>query len=246
MSFEHYPFLDSKVKWTDLYDEPRLISHIMEVWKSDGLPDDVPMFDTETNAYGMGDTLDPLFGGLWLADYIGAFFAAGGKATYYFDYFGDLFALDQKYQIKQPMAQFMAAQVITQEWAQPVDAEHRVFRATSDIKDSEGHVVVTAYALLRPDGQWSIMLINKDYDNSRQVRLVFRDGDVGKESFLDEHVAMATFGKNQYRWQAEKDGNADPDNPALKLMVSGGGEARYQLPPASITVLRAHLIAETK
>jgi hypothetical protein len=246
MSFEHYPFLDSKVKWTDLYDEPRLISHIMEVWKSDGLPDDVPMFDTETNAYGMGDTLDPLFGGLWLADYIGAFFAAGGKATFYFDYFGDLFALDQKYQIKQPMAQFMAAQVITQEWAQPIDAEHHVFRATSDIKDSEGHVVVTAYALLRPDGQWSIMLVNKDYDNSRQVRLVLRDGDVGKESFLDEHVAMATFGKNQYRWHAEKDGYADPDNPALKLVVSGGGEARYELPPASITVLRAHLIAKTK
>lgn len=218
----------------------------MEEWRSDGLPDDVPMFDTENNAYTVGDTLDPMFGGIWLADYIGSFFAAGGRATYYFDYFGDLFTLDQKYQVKQPNAQFMAAQVITKEWVQPVGAEHRVFRATSDIKDSEGHVIVTAYALLRPDGQWAVMLVNKDYDNPRQIRLVFHDNAAGQERFLDKTVAMVTFGKNQYQWHPEKDGYAAPDNPAFKSVVPGGAEARYALPPASITVLREHLIAETK
>jgi hypothetical protein len=245
MSFEHYPFLDSTVKWADLYDEPRLITHIMEVWRSDGLPDGVPILDTETNSYSQGDA-DAMFGGLWLADYVGSFFAAGGKATYYFDYFGDLFTLDQKYQIKQPMVQFRAAQVITQEWAQPVDSEHHVFRATSDVKDSEGHVVVTAYALLRPDGQWSVLLVNKDHDKSCQVRLGFRAGDAGQERYLDGSVTMVTFGKNQYQWHPEQDGYADPDTPALKSVLTGGAEARYTLPPASITVVRGHLTTETK
>jgi hypothetical protein len=126
-----------------------------------------------------------------------------------------------------------------------VDGKHRLFRATSDVKDSEGHVVVTAYPLLRPDGQWSVLLVNKDYDNPRHVQLVFHDPDVGKELFLAESVTMLTFGKNQYQWHSEKDGYADPENPALKSVVIGGAEARYALPPASITALRGHL-AETK
>jgi hypothetical protein len=113
MSFEHYPFLGRSVKWSDLYNEPYRISHIMEVWKTDGLPDNVPMLDTETNSYSRNDPPDPIFTGLWLADYIGSFFTAGGKASFYFDYFGDLFTLDQEYQVKQPTAQFRAAQVIT-------------------------------------------------------------------------------------------------------------------------------------
>lgn len=35
--------------------------------------------------------------------------------------------------IKQHTSQFFAAQMLTQEWAQPVDAEHRLFHAASDI-----------------------------------------------------------------------------------------------------------------
>jgi hypothetical protein len=198
------------------------------------------MFDTETNSYSMGD-VPAMFGAIWLADYIGSFFAAGGKATYYFDYFGDLFSLDQKYQPKQPTAQFVAAQLITQGWAQTVDAEHRVFRATSDVTDSEGHVVVTAYALLRPDGQWSIMLVNKDYDNRREVHLSFVDSDTGDERFLGDNVAMVTFGKDQYPEHSDSAKKADRDIAALESVATGGAGASYILPPASITVLRGHL-----
>ena len=38
MSFEHYPYEPCKIQWSSLYDEPALISHIMEVWRDDGLP----------------------------------------------------------------------------------------------------------------------------------------------------------------------------------------------------------------
>jgi hypothetical protein len=51
----------------------------------------------------------------------------------------------------------------------------RLFRASADIKDAEGHMLITAYPLERPDGQWAIMLINKDYNNAHPVSILFRD-----------------------------------------------------------------------
>ena len=37
-SFEHYPFEPCKVTWSDLYREPELIAHALQVWRADGLP----------------------------------------------------------------------------------------------------------------------------------------------------------------------------------------------------------------
>jgi hypothetical protein len=38
VSFEHYPFTPCKTHWSDLYDEATLVSHILQVWRDDGLP----------------------------------------------------------------------------------------------------------------------------------------------------------------------------------------------------------------
>src|SRR5947209_2587463 len=48
-SFEHYPYEPCKYEWASLYDEPELISNIVQVWRQDGVPDKVPMFITEGN-----------------------------------------------------------------------------------------------------------------------------------------------------------------------------------------------------
>jgi len=37
------------IKWSDLYEEAKLVSHILQVWRDDGLPPGVPMFITESN-----------------------------------------------------------------------------------------------------------------------------------------------------------------------------------------------------
>ena len=60
-----------------------MISHIMQVWRDDGLPPDIPMFDTETNDHG-GEAAVDIFGALWLADSFAGFLTAGGKARYYY------------------------------------------------------------------------------------------------------------------------------------------------------------------
>jgi hypothetical protein len=258
MSFEHYPYDGCETPWRNLYQEPQLLTHIMQVWRDDGLPPDVPMFDTETNAHG-GEASVEIFGALWLGDTFAGFLTAGGKGTFYYhalpyspahpicdNSWGTyhMFMVDEHYQIRQRIAQFYAAQLITQEWVEPKDADHRLFKAWSDVKDSAGNVLVTAYAVHRPDGQWSLMLINKDYDNAHAVRVAFHDSDSNRTSAFAGPVTMLSYGKAQYRWHsARKQGFADPNEPPLQSTPPGGDGALYTLPPASINVLRGRIEA---
>jgi hypothetical protein len=258
MSFEHYPYDGCETHWRNLYQEPQLLTHIMQVWRDDGLPADVPLFDTETNAHG-GEASVEIFGALWLGDTFAGFLTAGGKGTFYYhalpyspahpicdNSWGTyhMFMVDEHYQIRQRISQFYAAQLITQEWVEPRDADHRLFRAWSNVKDADGNVLVTAYAVLRPDGQWSLMLINKDYDNAHAVRVVFHDSDSNGTSAFAGPVTMLSYGKAQYTWHsARKKGFADPNEPPVKSTHPGGDGALYTLPPASINVLRGRIAA---
>ena len=256
MSFEHYPYDGCETPWENLYREPQLITHIMQVWRDDGLPPGVPMFNTETNAHG-GEAAVDVFGALWLADSFAGFLTAGGKGVFYYhdlpyspahancaNSWGTyhMFMVDKNYEIQRKTSQYFAAQLITQEWVQPADAEHRLFRAASDIKDAAGHVLVTAYAVLRPDGQWSLLVINKDHENPHPVRIAFGDSDAKLERSFTGSVTMITFGKNQYQWHPNrKQGYADPEGPAATSIVQATPEAVYSLPPASLTVLRGKI-----
>ena len=190
-SFEHYPYDPCKTPWGVLYDEPELVSHIVQVWHDDGIPADMPMFITEGNlSSGASETYQDIFAGVWLADYIGSFLSAGGNGVYFFHYlplqmepgcnsspgtFG-MFTVDANYEIQQPLAQFFVAQLINLEWVQPGGGEHQVFPAKSDVEDGAGHELVTAYAVKRPDGQWSLMVVNRDQEVSHRVRIAFAGG----------------------------------------------------------------------
>jgi F5/8 type C domain-containing protein len=256
MSFEHYPYDGCDTPWENLYQEPELITHIMQVWRDDGLPEGVPLLDTETNAHG-GEAAVDIFGALWLADSFAGFLTAGGQSTHYYHALSyspphpicpnswgtyHMFKVDDQYQIQQATSQFFAAQIITQEWAQPKDAEHLLHRAASDVKDSEGHVLVTAYALQRPDGQWALMLINKDHDHPHQVRVLFRDSDGHQDTSFVGKVTMITFGKEQYQWHPDrKKGHAEPDGPPATSALQAAQGTEYTLPAASIIVLRGML-----
>ena len=256
MSFEHYPYDGCETPWENLYQEPELITHIMKVWRDDGLPPGTPLLDTETNAHG-GEAAVDIFGALWLADSFGGFLSAGGQSTHYYHDLSyspphpacsnswgtyHLFMVDENYVIEQPTSQYFAAQVITQEWAQPVDKENVQYLATSDVKDDKGHTLVTAYALQRPDGQWSLMLINKDREHSHPIHVTFQNADGKRDFHFADSVTEITFGKEQYQWHPDrKKGYAKPDGPPKSFLVDGGEAAAYSLPAASVTVLRGRL-----
>lgn len=256
-SFEHYPYEPCKISWSSLYDEPTLVSHILQVWRDDGVPANVPMFITESNiAWSTGESFVDIFGALWLADYVGAFLNAGGNAIYYFHYlplgvhhgcnesmgtFG-MFTADATYQIQKPIAQFFASQMINLEWVQPGNQAHKTFPATADIVDAAGHILVTAYAVLRPDGQWSLMLVNRDQENAHAVKIAFHDADSSQDRSFSGLVNLITFGSAQYQWHpTEQGGFADPDGPAAKSTLNVHADMVYPLPKASVTVVRGRL-----
>jgi len=257
VSFEHYPYDPCKIAWSNLYDEPALIQHNLQIWRDDGLPPDLPLFVTEVNlSWNSSEAFVDILGGLWFADYVGAFLAAGGDGLYYFHYlplglgrgcngsmgsFG-MFTVDAEYQIQQRTSQFFASQLLNLDWVQPGEGVHHVFPASSDVQDPAGHVLVTSYALRRPDGQWSLLLVNKDQENAHAIRVAFRDSKAATQSVFAGPVAAVSFGSEQYQWHpTETAGRADPDGPPLRSTLAGGADATYMLPKASVTVLRGRL-----
>jgi hypothetical protein len=265
-SFEHYPCYNRPCnEWSSLYDEPEAVNRVIQAWKDNGLPPNVPFFMTEGN-----DLRDNVAGtvkaGLWLADYVGAMMTAGAGGTYYFHYIasagrggGGFLPINEDNRATSYTPQYLATQVITREWAQPVDAMHKLFRVSSDVKDTDGHILVTAYALERPDGQWSVMLVNKDRDNDHSVKLDFADPVTRHDRFFSGTVDRVVFGAAEYQWHPDPvpagaappagrggrgggTGHADPDGPPSKSAVAAGGpDTLYQLPKASIIVLRGKL-----
>jgi F5/8 type C domain len=258
-SFEHYPVDPGKVQWSSLYDEAYLVQHIMDVWREDGVPANVPLFITESNlCSAASEAFMDIWGGLWLADYIGAFLSGGGNAVYYFHYMPEpigrghngspgtfsFFSADRDFMIKQPLSQFFVSQLINLEWVQPGDGAHKLFPATGDIRDGAGHVLVTAYAALRPDTQWSLLIVNKDQENAHTVSVSFDDADRKTAATFAGSLSVTTFGKAQYSWHPNRNGGtADPDGPAARSSVNAGPYTNFSLPAASVTVVRGHISA---
>ena len=256
-SFEHYPVDPGKLAWSSLYEEPRWVTHIMKVWREDGVPRDVPLFITESNLSSQhSEAYLDVWAGLWLADYVGAFLAAGGNALYYFHYLPlelspghngspgtfNFFSADKELKVKQPLAQFFASRLINFEWLEPGSGEHRLFAATADVTDGAGHLLVTAYPVLRPDGSWALLAVNKDQDNPHPVAVRFEDPLHHRSGAFSGPVTVIGFGKAQYQWRPNVDGGtADPDGPPSSATVAAGPDTIFTLPPASITVLRGHV-----
>jgi hypothetical protein len=276
-SFEHYPIEPCHIPWGSLYEEPELVSHIMQVWHEDGIPTDMPMFITEGNlSSGASETFQDIFSGIWLADYIGSFLNSGGNGVYFFHYlplqmepgcnnspgtFG-MFTVDASYQIQQPLAQFFVAQMINVEWVQASGGEHQVYSAVSDVQDGAGHELVTAYAVKRPDGTWAVMAVNRDQWNAHRVRIAF-EGSGSRENNFAGPVEFSTFGSTQYHWHppqtrfmshAEESGKptvaitakgwADPDGPTAQSKLNAGKDTMFELPPASVTVIRGAIVGK--
>jgi hypothetical protein len=251
VSFEHYPFEQCNITWKTLYQEPKLMKQILQVWRNDGVPKDVPLMVTESSvAAGLTGPMSTIWGGLWLADSIGAFFEGGGAVYHHspiqpqniqktcLGYASwSNFISDNDYNINGYTAFYWAAHMINLEWAAHRSGVHQMFPSSTGIQDSEGNVLVTSYAVHRPDGNWSLMLVNRDESNPHAVRVLFEDSK-GSTSFAGP-VSFVTFGSEQYVWKNDgKSSHADPDGPPTGTSVSGGPQATFVLPKASITVLR--------
>jgi len=254
VSFEHYPFEHPcAITWKDLYSEPQLMKHILKVWREDGVPENVPLIVTESHlAANLTGPMSTIFAGLWLADNIGSFFEGGGAGFYHSPIqpqpvqdsclgwaSWSNFIADKDYNITGYTSLYYAAHMINIEWVQHRSGVHRLFPSSSNIKDEQGNVLVTTYAVLRPDGNWSLMLVNRDQSNAHSVRVNFAIAAEAPKLAFSGPVSFTTFGAEQYDWKNDgPNSHADPDNPPAGRHIAANSQTIYTLPKASITVLR--------
>ena len=252
MSFEHYPFPPCEIVWADLFREPQLISHILEVWRKDGLPENVPMMNTESNVtYNNAEQMCDIFAALWLCDSVGAFLTAGGAVYYHspiqpeplrpgchgYGTYGNYVA-DENLNIHAFTSQYHASRLINLEWVQHRAGMHKLYPAACELQDSGGHTLITGYAVNRPDGDCSLMLINKDESNSHDVSIALHQNNAQTGAGFSSPISMVTFGSEQYMWRsAGPNGHPDPNEPPVTKTLPAGTEV-ITLPKASVTVLR--------
>jgi hypothetical protein len=256
VSYEHYPFPPCEVAWSDLYREPELVAHMLHVWREDGVPENVPLMITESNlSWALTEEMSDTFAALWLADNAGAFLANGGAAFYHspiqpeplrpgchgWSTYGN-FVADEKLGIRQHTSQYFASRLINLEWVKHGAGVHQLAPAAADVSDQAGHVLITAYAVKRPDAQWSLMLVNKDPTNAYEVRIEFSGASSSTTRHFSGPVSLVTFGAEQYSWHSEGPrSHADPDGPPADSTVNAGPTVTFKLPKASVTVLKGKL-----
>ena len=250
-SFEHYPFpaCGSRNEEADLLREPELVSSIVSTWRHDDLPAGLPIFITETNySQNETDAAQQVTGALWYAEMMGSLLSAGANGAFFYEYepiplspswpcegWGTYGALEGNgnYKAQAPLSQFFAAQMLTQSWSVPGSGTHALYPA---LIGRGGPSWVVAYPLDRPDGLWSLLLVNRDSENAHVVTVRF-DTSNGPQWFTG-NVRQTQFGPTQYRWiEGGKHRHPHPDDPPATTSVSGGEGANYTLPPQTITLL---------
>jgi hypothetical protein len=256
VSFEHYPFTPCDINWSDLYGEAEKTKHILQVWRDDGVPMNVPLMNTESNiTWDLSEYMTELISALWLADSVGSFLTyAGPSAVYYhspiqpeplregcrgWSTYGN-FVADDQLNISQYTAQYFASRLINFEWVKHGAGNHQLFTATVDLKDEAGNTLITAYPVKQPSGEWSLMLINKDPSNAHEVQIEFNEVD-GARQFTG-NLNSVVFGSAQYVWHSQgAKSHADPDGPPLTTTLNATKGQSYLLPKASITILRGRI-----
>jgi len=252
MSWEHYPYhnCDRGARLqADLLDEPSFVKRIVDRWHADGLPPNVPLLETENN-FSPDGTGAPqrIYGALWLGDFMGSSLASGvSYMTYYQSEPEPLnlkrqcaswgaynpYIVDRDFNVRAKGAAYYALQLITQQWAQPGDALHGVFPVLTGLGNR--NAPVTAYALKRPDGTWSVLVVNKDIAAHR----VAIDFGAGMQRFAGQ-VTIARFGPDRYGWSGR--GAGDLPNPDKGLQLVGqAASPSYVVGPRSLTVIRGSL-----
>ncbi len=252
-SFEWYPFDDvcaSSAK--QLAGASGLLAAAVKRLHRDGVAPDVPLFMTEYgfSPYASRAAVD-LPGALLNAEIVAQFLTLGGARAYLYGYPPDFVIEDQPCgrdpqnawgnnmlflngpagRARIPMPTYYAARMLTQDWASPAGGPHRLYRV-----DCEKCATVSAFALKRPDGALSLLLINKDPSRVVVVRPVI----VGEQDeFAGSRFDLIRYSRKNYAWHAAgKDGRPTRDIPPERITLAG--RPTLDLPPYSLTVVRMH------
>ena len=257
-SFEWYPFPDD-CRPQQLAESTQMLTDALNELQQGGLTHDIPWLITEYgySAFGARAEVD-LDGALLDVDSVGRFLTMGGEAAYLYGYEASeiikeqacssgnnmLFFRDDRGHIKKPTATYWGARLLTQQWVQPGNQPHEIYPAASDALNGNRDQMITAYATRRPDGLWSLLLINRDPARTFQTNVIFRNTVSGSVGRFDGPLDFYQYSARQYLLGGTPD-NPYPvrsDEPEHKIIQSTDSQAtQILLPPHSLTVVRGTL-----
>src|SRR5437868_383260 len=255
-SFEFYPFDNICADAApQLLQTPRRLGQMMKSLRTDGVPTAIPWLMTE---YGYSvfagrhevDIEDVLFD----ADTVGTFLTLGGSRPYLYGYepnyledelkcsWGNLMMLQLNPSSDQlnRLSGYHAAQLITKEWMQPIDAPHEIFPVGVTQAKGSPSSAVSVYAVRRPDKQWGLLAINKDPMRTARLSLQFNFSGTRQQATFVGSVDVIRFSRDQYEWH-EDGPNGHPIRSLPPARFTQGASSFYDLPPYSLTVLRGKL-----
>jgi hypothetical protein len=227
-----------------------LLNNAWSRLSADGWPPEVPRIISE---YGFsafsGRVESEIPGALLMADIVGQWVTTGGSAAYMFGYpparpanqhlkcagYGNMmtFLADRRGQASRPMPSFFAARLLTRAWTQPGGGSHRVIGATVD-GTNNGDVVV--YALRRPDGRISLLLVNRSATRMHLLSLHARLKP-GQDVSLFGPAMVWTYGPQQFSWtDAGEQSHPARDRPPVARRL-GAGPLTLHAPPLTLTVV---------
>jgi hypothetical protein len=253
LSFEWYPFDDVCAPTApQLAAAPGRLASELQQLEAQGVPHALPKVIAEFgySAFASRAEVD-IEAALFDADLVGHFLSLGGEAAYLYGYeptyldneprcnaWGNnaLFLATSRRDIRHPVAAYFAIRLLMHEWLEPGIGRHSTYAATP-AADGRPDTLLSSYAVHRPDGKWSVLLVNRDAARSRTVRLRFRGEslDAPLVGLRDEWV----FSREQYRWHPKgADGYPAPDRPPSHRSTR---DDEIVLPPYSLAVVRGAL-----
>ena len=255
-SFEWYPFDDVCQPFApQLASATNLLTQSLREMQRRGLSRRIPWIISEYGYSAFGTRAEiSIEGALLNADIVGRFLTLGGDQAFLYGYTPSevlhdnpcgtpgqnmLFSMDEDGDITHEFATYFGAQLLTQEWAMPDGSWHEIYPAVSNIRNQKREELVTAYALLRPDGLWSVLLINKDPATTQRVRLQFHNESARTTTTFNGRVDLYQFSGAQYQLNDDRE-NPFPikAEPPEHRVIESAQTASFELPAYSLTVIR--------
>jgi hypothetical protein len=189
---------------------------------------------------------------------VGEFLTLGGDQAFLYGYAPDvviaerdctagnnmLFSMDDEGRIEHRFATYFAAKLLTQQWVTPGNKPHEIYSANSDVKDESGNQLITAYALRRPDGLWSVMLINKDPKRAFTAKLVFHRDRDERGVTMKPPIDIYQYSQAQYQLGGPaKDPYPTRAREAAHKVIRATRSEQpvIVVPPYSMTIVRGNL-----
>jgi len=194
-------------------------------------------------------------GALLNADIVGRFLTLGGDQTFLFGYTPGqpaaemycptggnmLFSMDNDGKITHRFAPYYGASLLTQDWLGAPHASHDLFAVTLNPRQHRGESLLTAYAVYRPDGLWSLLIINKDSSRAYRINLKFFNTLTGITTTLQTPIDFYQFSRENYQLSAKK---SDPypirSGPPTHQILDKDTIKTVRFSPYSLTVIRGH------